>query len=319
MILYLVEIGKELFRLLAYMLPSMFIGLYLANVLGKSGQLKRVGAVMAPLSNAAKLPKGCSSVLTFCVLNKETGFSMLSALNRNNGLSDKAVVIISMLANLPLCIRSIIFFIAPVSFSMLGMHVGGIFTFVYFCLHVLKTMVGIFAGRLMLTTGEKILEIDAETKENKFLGWAILLRSSAMDTLEPFMRILKIVIPSLLIAILLINSGVFAWLSHLPNPLTHILNLPSSSGLVIVSGWPSMMVGIATAGPLVINGTITPLEAIRTLVITSLIHNLYTALRMSLPVNISLFGPKLGGIVTGVAGLMELIALPVFAILLSID
>jgi hypothetical protein len=45
-----------------------------------------------------------------------------------------------------------------------------------------------------------------------------------------------------------------------------------------------MMVGIATAGPLVINGTITPLEAIRTLVITSLIHNLYAVFRMSFPV-----------------------------------
>jgi hypothetical protein len=318
MTLHLVEIGKELFRLLAYMLPSMFIGLYLANVLGKSGQLKRVGALMAPLSNAAKLPKGCSSVLTFCVLNKETGFSMLSALNRNNGLSDRAVVIISMLANLPLCIRSIVFFIAPVSFSMLGMHVGGVFTFVYFCLHLLKAMVGVFAGRLMLTSGEKILEIDEETKDHEFLGWAILLRSSARDTLEPFMRILKLVIPSLLIAILLINSGILSGLSHLHSPLTHLLNLPSSSGLVIVSGWASMMVGIATAGPLVINGAITPLEAIGTLVITSLIHNVYTLLRMSLPVNISLFGPKLGGIITGVAGLMELIALSVFALLGSV-
>jgi hypothetical protein len=318
MTLHLVEIGKELFRLLAYMLPSMFIGLYLANLLGKSGQLKRVGALMAPLSNAAKLPKGCSSVLTFCVLNKETGFSMLSALNRNNGLSDRAVIIISMLANLPLCIRSIVFFIAPVSFSMLGMHVGGVFTFVYFCLHLLKTMVGVFAGRLMLTRGEKILGIDEETKDHEFLGWAILLRSSARDTLRPFTRILKLVIPSLLIAILLVNSGILAGLSHLQSPLTRLLNLPASSGLVIVSGWPSMMVGIATAGPLVMNGAITPLEAIGTLVITSLIHNLYTALRMSLPVNISLFGPKLGGIVTGVAGLMELIALSVFALLLSV-
>lgn len=317
--MFLFELGKELFRLLAYVLPSMFIGLYLANVLGKSGRLRHVGAIMAPLSNVAKLPKGCSSVLTLCVLNKETGFSMLSALKRNNGLSDKAVIIVSMLANLPLSIRSIIFFIAPVSFSMLGMHVGAIFTLVYFLLHLLKTLLGIFAGRLTLNTGVNILEIDETAKDRKFLGWANLLRSSLMDTFDPFGRILKIVIPSLLLAISLINSGILAGLSHLANPLTHMLNLPSSSCLVIVSGWPSMMVGIATAGPLVINGIITPLEAIRTLVITSLIHNLYTVLRMSLPVNISLFGPKLGGIVTGVAGLMELTALPVVAILLSLN
>lgn len=150
-------------------------------------------------------------------------------------------------------------------------------------------------------------------------GWVNILLSSVPDTLEPFKRILKIVIPSLLITIFLVNSGALGWLSQLASPLTHMLGLPSSSCLVIVSGLPSMMVGIATAGPLVINGGITPLEVVRTLVITSSIHSLYTVVRMSFPVNISLFGPKLGSMVTGVAGLMELTALPVLAILLSMN
>ena len=317
--MFFFELGKELFRLLAYMLPSMFIGLYLANVLGKSGHFERVGAIMAPLADGAKLSKGCASVLTLCVLNKEAGFSMLSELNRKNGLPDKEVVVVSMLASFPLCIRSIVFFVAPVSVSILGLNVGIIFILVYFFLQLLKTMVGISAGRLMLNTGENILKVDETAKDNKFSGWANLLRSSVTDTIAPFRRILKIVIPSVFAAILFINSGFLGWLSHMASPLTHLLGLPSSSCLVIVSGLPSMMVGIATAGPLVINGSMTPLEAIRTLVITSLIHSLYTVLRMSFPVNISLFGPKLGGVITGVAGLMELTALPVIAILLNID
>jgi len=307
---------RDFLRLLSYMLPMLFLGLYLADVLGKSGQLERVGAIMAPLSNGANLSKGCSSVLTLCMLNKEAGFSMLSELNRKNGLSDKEVIIVTMLASLPLCVRSIIFFVAPVSLSMLGMRVGIIFIVVYFFVQLLKTIIGISAGRLMLNTGENILKIDETVKDEKFSGWTNLLRSSVMDTLAPFNRILKIVIPSLFIAILLINSGVLGRLSQMASPLTHILNLPSSSCLVIVSGLPSMMVGIATAGPLVASGGITPLEAVRTLVITSLLHSLYTVLRMSFPVNISLFGPKLGGIVTGVTALMELVALPVLAVLL---
>jgi len=307
---------RDFLRLLSYMLPMLFLGLYLADVLGKSGQLERVGAIMAPLSNGANLSKGCSSVLTLCMLNKEAGFSMLSELNRKNGLSDKEVIIVTMLASLPLCVRSIIFFVAPVSLSMLGMRVGIIFIVVYFFVQLLKTIIGISAGRLMLNTGENILKIDETVKDEKFSGWTNLLRSSVMDTLAPFNRILKIVIPSLFIAILLINSGVLGRLSQMASPLTHILSLPSSSCLVIVSGLPSMMVGIATAGPLVASGGITPLEAVRTLVITSLLHSLYTVLRMSFPVNISLFGPKLGGIVTGVTALMELVALPVLAVLL---
>jgi len=307
---------RDFLRLLSYMLPMLFLGLYLADVLGKSGQLERVGAIMAPLSNGANLSKGCSSVLTLCMLNKEAGFSMLSELNRKNGLSDKEVIIVTMLASLPLCVRSIIFFVGPVSLSMLGMRVGIIFIVVYFFVQLLKTIIGISAGRLMLNTGENILKIDETVKDEKFSGWTNLLRSSVMDTLAPFNRILKIVIPSLFIAILLINSGVLGRLSQMASPLTHILSLPSSSCLVIVSGLPSMMVGIATAGPLVASGGITPLEAVRTLVITSLLHSLYTVLRMSFPVNISLFGPKLGGIVTGVTALMELVALPVLAVLL---
>ncbi|NJL59536.1 MAG: hypothetical protein HC887_07735 [Desulfobacteraceae bacterium] len=106
------EVGKTLFQLLAHTLPSMFIGLYLANVLSKSGYLRHIGILMLPLSNGAKLPKGSSSVLTLCLLDKDAAFSMLSELNRQQTLSDKDVIIVSMLASLPLCVRPIIFLLS---------------------------------------------------------------------------------------------------------------------------------------------------------------------------------------------------------------
>lgn len=312
------EIAQTLFQLLAHMLPSIFIGLYLANILSKSGYLAHVGILMAPLSNGAKLPKGCSSVLTLCLLNKEAAFSMLSELNRKDRLSGREVIIVSMLASFPLCIRSIIFFVAPISFSMLGWRVGLIFTFIYFLVQLLKTIIGISAGCLMLTTHGNILKIDEAERGHTHLGWTDLLMESITDTLAPFSRILKIVIPTLLIAIWLINTGVLGWLSKLASPLTHMLGLPSSSCLVIISGLPSMMVGISTAGPLVTSGGITLLEVIKTLIITSLLHGLYNVVRMSFPINITLFGPKLGSMVTCVGGLMEFTALPVLLFLSGI-
>lgn len=312
------EVGKTLFQLLAHTLPSMFIGLYLANVLSKSGYLRHIGILMLPLSNGAKLPKGSSSVLTLCLLDKDAAFSMLSELNRQQTLSDKDVIIVSMLASLPLCVRPIIFFIVPTSFSILGLHIGLLFVFIYFSVQLLKAAGGMIAGHIMRTSGGNIRHDESE-RELLFPSWGNLLKTSVTDTLAPFCRMLKFIIPTLFIAILLMHTGISVWLSELAAPLTSMLNLPSSSCLVIISGLPSMMVGIVTAGPLIMNGDMTPMDVLRTLVITSLLHSLYNVVRMSFPVNISLFGARLGAMVTGVAGLTELAALPVLLFLSGMD
>ncbi len=309
------EVGKTLFQLLAHMLPSMFVGLYLANVLLKSGYLAQIGILMTLLSNGAKLPKACSSVLTLCLLDKDAAFSMLSELNRQYGLSDKQVIVVSILANLPLCVRSVIFFIIPACFSMLGFHIGLLFTLIYFLIQLLKTIAGIIAGRLMTDESGNISNIGETGGKYIYPGRIRLLKASVTDTLIPFKRILKIVIPTLLITTLMIHSGISDWLSELAAPLADMSDLPTSSCLVIISGLPSMMVGIAAAGPLLMSGSITAMDAIRTLIITSLFHSLYNVIRMSFPVNISLFGPRLGAMVTCAAGLTELAALPILSFL----
>jgi hypothetical protein len=313
------DICRTFFQLLAHMLPSMFIGLFLANMLLRSGYLFYAGMLTRPLSYGANLPESCSAVLTLCLLDKEAAFSMLSELNHRGNLTGKEVVILSILANLPTGIRSILLFVIPISFSMLGVHVGMLFTAAYLGVQLLKAAIGIGAGRLMLIASETETESFEIKRNRSFAGWADLLGKSMADTLPPLKRILKIAIPTLLIAVILMNTGVLTWLSKLAAPLTRLVGLPASSCLVIISGLPSMMVGISTAGPLVTTGTITPLGAIRTLITAAWFHSIYNIIRMSFPINVSLFGPKLGGMVALVAGIIEFSALPVLTFLAIID
>jgi len=113
-------------------------------------------------------------------------------------------------------------------------------------------------------------------------------------TLGLFTRVSLIVVPTLLIMLFLMDTGALTWISNQASPMTALLGLPSSASMVIVSGIPSMMIGIATAGPLALSGGLTAPEAVRTLLMTALLHNLYNEFRVSLPLNISFFGFKLG-------------------------
>jgi hypothetical protein len=301
------EITDTFFKLMSQMLPSMFIGIFLANILSRSGKLNNIGFLMSPLSNGANLPQQCSSALTLCFLNKEASFAMLSQLYHKNSLSKKEVIVVSMLAHLPLSIRSIIFFVAPISVSLLGLSIGLKFALFYLCLDLFKTSLGIITGRVLLEqikSSPKIIEI----KDNPFFsGWIDLLIKSFKESIFTIVRILSKVIPTLLITLYLLNSGALTSLSEIAEPLTLLFNLPSSSCIVIISGLPSMIMGIASAEPLISGQVITTMEALQSLIITSILHSLYNIIRLSLPVNISLFGPILGAQITIIAAIMEIL------------
>ncbi|MBF0377484.1 MAG: hypothetical protein HQK72_08355 [Desulfamplus sp.] len=309
------QITETLLQILSNILPSMFIGLYLADILSKSGYLNNAGILMAPLAGFANLPKRCSSVLTLCLLNKEAAFSMLSELKRKDDILDKEVIAVSMLAHFPLSIRSIIFFVVPISFSTLGVHIGLMFTSIYFCLELLKTLIGISAGRLMLNKSEKSILINEIEKKGQHSGWINLLIVSVKDTVISFKRLLIKIIPTLLIAVLLLNAGLVEWLSRFSAPFTKIVGLPPASCFVIISGLPSMIAGITSAKPLITSGVITSIETVKILILTYMLHSLYNIIRMSLPVNITLFGTALGCQVTLISFILEFISIPVFFIL----
>lgn len=232
---------------------------------------------------------------------------MFSQLYHKNSLSKKEVIVVSMLAHLPLSIRSIILFVAPISVSLLGLSTGLKFALFYLCLDLFKTSLGIVTGRVLLQqikSSPKIIEI----KDSPFFsGWIDLLVKSFKESTSTIVRILSKVIPTLLITLYLLNSGALTSLSEIAEPLTLLFNLPSSSCIVIISGLPSMIMGIASAEPLITGQVITTMEALQSLIITSILHSLYNIIRLSIPVNISLFGPMLGAQITIIAAIMEIL------------
>lgn len=65
-------------------LPLMFLGLFLGNLLLNTSLMRHLGMGMRPLARLGNLPAGCDTPLTLCLINRVAAYSMLAEL-KNNG------------------------------------------------------------------------------------------------------------------------------------------------------------------------------------------------------------------------------------------
>jgi hypothetical protein len=279
--MYIEKAIVETLNLLRLILPIMFVGLMVANVLFSLPQFSRVSLLIAKLTSFANLKSGLA-VAAF-LAHPVAALSMLAEMYRRKIIDEKEVVIANIIGILPRSIRVIVLFLAPVGFSALGFRAGALYISLIIISRIFIVMGCIVVGRKQLKGGDPV-PFDNNAK----------LGDCLYNALKQFGRIAVMLTLTIFAVMLLFEAGLLDTFNGVAKPLLAAFRLPDSSLLIIATGIPSMVAGIGTAGSLLAKGAIDETSVVLSLLIASIFHSIIECLRNTLPINVSLFGKLLG-------------------------
>lgn len=128
------------------------------------------------------------------------------------------------------------------------------------------------------------------------------LNSSARSTYKLLRRIAPVMFITLFLTSVGIEMGVFESLSNVLDPITNLLGLESEVAMISATGLVNTYSEMVLAGSLLGEGMISVNGVLIALLLGNVISFSTRFAKHSLPLHVSLFGPKLGGKIVAVNG-----------------
>jgi hypothetical protein len=120
------------------------------------------------------------------------------------------------------------------------------------------------------------------------------MKKSFESTLRVSKRILPIMFITMFIVIYFSNLGVFEFIKLIINPVTGYLNLDPSVGILILTDLINVQAAMVMGSGLLENGVLGSKDVIIGLIFANVLSLSTRYAKHSLPLHVSLFGPKLG-------------------------
>ena len=294
---------KDIIHFLQLTLPLIFFGFLCANTLKASSYLDLAGLPMRSIVRTARLPMVIAPALTLFFLSSWSGMSMLSHFFREKKVGEKSVFISIMIAQFPKAIHSVFFFQGPLVFSLLGQYIGSVLIISEIIMNIFIAVLGIIVGR---TSFKKTEFLELTEKTDAFTHKSIHNKAKGQKCIEifkatciEFFSIVKVLVPTGVLLIILIDMGINNFISPYLVPIMDTIHLPPFTLVVIASAFVSQIAVITSAGTLVAMDGVSNMQCLLILFIARGIHLSIGYLKTSLPTNISLFGPSFGPKITG--------------------
>jgi len=274
----------------ARIIPSIFLGIVLVNILENTGWTKRVGWLAKPFTRLGRLKEasGVSFIVAFG--SPSSANAMLMQLFRENKIEKKEMYIASLANTFPASLmhwRSML----PVLIPLLGLT--GILYFVTFVfIGFLKTIVVLIAGRFILKGNSELLQ--AENPVIVKLKPVELIKKSVKQGLPLMKRIIFITIPVTVLIFWLISIGVFDWLTLHIQGVTKFFPIPVEGLSITAAYFGQTVVAYTIAGNMLAAGAISAKNIILALLLGQVLSSIISAFRYSAPYYIGIFGTKMG-------------------------
>jgi len=290
--------------------PIIAIGIFATGLAVNLGLMRKFDRLVKPLSAKARI-SGTSalSVLT-CTFSSTAGYSMLSEGLNNKRISEREVIAVSLITSFPGILSHLFTFFIPVVIPILGFTTGVIYVCLRGFVALLKTCLGIFLARLWLkdidnqsTNSQSSVSNPAHTSIDKKHA----LNKSAASTYKMLKRITPIMLITLFLTSVAMELGIFQSFSKILDPVMNILGLESEIALISATLIVNTYSGMILSGSLLGDGMISTKGVLIALLLGNVISFSTRFVKHSLPLHVSLFGPKLGGKIVAVNGAATLV------------
>lgn len=277
--------------------PVIAIGLFVTSFALNIGLMRKFDRLIKPLSSKANISTISALSVVTCTFSTTAGYSMLSDGLNEKMISEREVIATTVISSFPSILSHLSTFFIPVVIPILGLTTGAIYVCLVGFAGFLKTCFGILLARLWLNDVKSVppKSLLSATHDNAPIeDKRHALNKSAKSTY----KMLKRIVPTMLITLFLVSVAVelnlFDSFSTIFEPLTNILGLESEVVLISATEIVNTYSGLILAGSLLDKGLITRKGVLIALLLGTVVSFSTRFVKHSLPLHVSLFGPKLG-------------------------
>lgn len=288
-------------KILSIVLPTLFVMDYLIN----SAIMEKILRKMLPFIKHWNInPISLSSIFA-CFFSPTVGYSILAEGLRSNKIDEEEVIATSLANSFSSILSHTFTFFLPVVIPILGLT-GILFLLTRLGVAFVKTVLGLlYLNKLSKNRKEEMLEIKNHKKKD--------IKASLYSTLKFSKKLVPVMFITMFFVVLLSNLGVFQYFNNLIIPITEKFHLNPNVGLLALTEVINVYGAVVMAGEFLRENVLNPKEVLIGLIIGNVITFSSRYVKHSLPLHISLFGPKLGTKIVIINGVITLL-LDIFVI-----
>ncbi len=274
--------------------PIIAIGIFVTSFAVNIGLMRKLDPLIKPLSSKANISAVSALSVVTCAFSTTAGYSMLVDGLNEKIVSEREVIATTVISSFPSILSHLFTFFIPVVIPILGLTTGSIYVCLVGLAAFLKSCIGIILARLWLkNTSSKpqlpCLDPAPVGDKNKALN------KSAKSTYKLLKRIVPTMFVTLFLVSVALKLNLFESFSAILEPVTNILGLESEIALISATEIVNSYAGIILAGSLLGEGLISTKGVLIALLLGTVVSFSARFVKHSLPLHVSLFGPKLGG------------------------
>jgi hypothetical protein len=291
--------------------PVIAIGIFAANLAVNLGLMRKFDGLIKPLSTKAKISGTSALAVVTCTFSSTAGYSMLSEGLDNKRIYEKEVIATSLISYFPGILSHLFTFFIPVVIPILGVTTGITYVVLRGFVALLKTCLGIFLARLWLNDASTLSNYPQPLIPDSTIAITADRKQALDKSVSVTYRMLKRIVPVMFITLFLVSVamelGVFQSFSEILEPITTILGLESGIALISATEIVNTYSGMIIAGSFLDEGMISVNGVLIALMLGNVISFSTRFMKHSLPLHVSLFGPKLGGKIVTINGAATLV------------
>ena len=280
----------------AKIVPIIAIGIFATSLAVNLGLMRKLDPLIKPLSSKANISAVSALSVVTCAFSTTAGYSMLVDGLNEKIIPERELIATTVISSFPSILPHLFQFFIPVVIPILGLTTGSIYVCLVGLAAFLKSCVGIILARLWLKRTPSKLQLPGLDPAPAPVGDKNeALNKSAKSTY----KLLKRIVPTMFITLFLVSvameQNLFESFSAILEPVTNILRLESEVALISATEIVNTYAGLILAGSLLSEGLISTKGVLIALLLGTVVSFSARFVKHSLPLHVSLFGPKLGG------------------------
>ena len=274
----------------ARIIPSVFLGIVMVNILENLGWTKRIGWIAKPFTRLGRLTdaSGVSFIVSFG--SPSSANAMLMQLFRENKIDKKEMYITSLANTFPSALmhwRSML----PVLIPLLGLT-GVVYFAIYIFIGFIKTIAVLVVGRFILKDKKEQPQVESPVFVK--LKLPELIKKSIKQGWPLMRRVFFITIPVTVLVFYLIDLGIFEWLTTKIQGVTEVFPVPIEGLSISAAYFGHVVAAYTIAGNMLTAGVISAKNIILSMLLGQVLSSVVSSFRHAAPYYIGIFGVKSG-------------------------
>lgn len=300
----------------AKIVPIIAIGIFVTSFAVNTGLMKKFDWLTSPLASIAKITTISAISVVACTFSTVAGYSMLVDGLNEKTISEREVIATTLISSFPSILSHLFTFFIPVVIPILGFTTGSIYVCIVGLVAFSKSCIGVILARFwmkddcfpqdyQISGSDQFNSSDSSnsatpTNPHNPHGARVLDgRSASKKSADSTYKMLKRIVPTMFVTLFLVSMSfelnLFESFSAVIDPITRILGLEGGVALISATSVVNSYAGIILSGSLLSEGAITTKGVLIALLLGNVITLSARSVKHSLPLHVSLFGPRLGG------------------------